>query len=724
VEDGIIYDMSGSGERLTIPAGLGFKALASERDVPLIERTARDIVDQRILGHPIDVADRRERGSRAVDLLRSFGFRGAQSATQLIETVRNRNSTPIQRDLARRTLYATSEAVFGAMMVGPDDELRDRVGAGADRIREILPEPLKGIEREVASYLVSSQRIADRVSRVEVVRRRADVVGGAKGQQIFADEVDRAMDDLAQMTAVSREEDEEIEMAMAYLNIQAGVAAGVYSPGRSIDPAAARAVTPDPPSAADIAQAVKQGVMEAMGKDEGRHREQRKDFYQALLLHRNTVSVDPMGNYAPEWMAKEDKVLLQTLIALGNACYYKWRYGDANLDVMTDLRGEATFSAPNEMMQRMYEMPGVRESMEYVVQEFFDLVPDPMSDPKRPVMVLRLKAGDEYEERLKNIGAEQIRQMGRLVERGIVADEVEAFAAMSTAFNWLYVGHTFECADPDRRLLPSDVYVEQMRAFMYPLRKARAKQLKEQTRVGTEEGWGGQLGQWLTGTIERAHTKLRAGVTRDPDITFLRDYEAGRVHPFPERLFGGFLVMTQVDTERGRVNLATALHNGWRVNFTADGTGGNRWGEYSDVADSAGKLYKIVRGDERSSALPLGDDKARTKIIDWAGTMADARNKLKSNSLLKPYVNTAEFVQWAIAACTQGGLFPSAELVLMTPDVDGNQDLDFDLLFSSRALVSDAEAHDIKERFHAVGWQSKFDRGKIRGTSLLGRRKK
>jgi len=467
----------------------------------------------------------------------------------------------------------------------------------------------------------------------------------------------------------------------------------------------------------------------------------KKDFYQAMLLHRNVLNVDPFSNLAPEWMQGEDKVLIQTLVALSNAAFYKWRYGDSNLDVMADARGEANFSAPNEMMRKMYEMKGVRESMEYFVQEFFDLKTDPVSgvnllELKRDVAYEARKAqadrdrregrqpgrvgDDQVIDRLKNISTTREELMEDLIRRGVVRNETEALAAVSTAFNLLYVSHAFEGSDKYRRLKPCEVYVEQMRAFMHPASKARAKQIKDEKSVGTEEGWGGTLGQWLVGTLERARVKMSRGIKNDPDVMFAEQYRRGEVHPFPERLFESFLVLSEVAVDVGggrsrETNLAEALYRGWKVDFEADGKGGNMWGAYADTGDSALKLYKACRGDEKAFLLPLGDSKAKSQVIDWAGNVADARNKLKGNHFLSQFVNTAEFVKWTIAACTRGGLYPSAELVLMTPNVEGRQDFSLDMLFNSRALVTDAEAEQIKKDFHADGYTSKFARSRIRG---------
>jgi hypothetical protein len=602
-------------------------------------------------------------------------------------------------------------------LMATDLKLRSAVETGnAEGVRSLLgSEVLVGGEKVVIDSAVTNGRVLEILSKGDKLLK----VGGKRGEV-----VERALTQLMDLYEKVKEgsrDEKEIEMVISYMNAERERAEAAQGPR---------------------GQASGEGVAEALGKVMGRSPEmleqQKQDFYQAMLLHKNQLQIDPFSNYAPEWMKSEPKVLLQTLIALSNSCYFKWRYGDANLDVMADLRGEATFSAPNEMMQKMYEMKGVRESMEYFVSNFFTLE----LDSNNGLEFLKLKQDDGHLDALKNISVTQQKLMRGLIESGKVGNETEALAAVSTAFNLLYASHTFECGDVGRKLTPCEVYVEQMRAFMHPADKARAKHVKRS--VGTEEGWGGTLGQWLVGTIERARVKVARGVVNDPDVEFAEQYRKRQVHPFPERLFASFLVLSDVtaydmngkvvrltrkvidrgtgkekDVERD-ISLAEALMNGWKVDFEEDGKGGNMWGAYADISDSALKLYKACRGDEKAFPLPLGDNRARSQIIDWAANVGDARNKLRGTSpFLSPYVNTAEFVKWTIAACTKGGLFPSAELVLATPDVDGSQDLSFDMLFDSRSLVSSAEALQIKKEFHAVGWKSKFERSKIRGLRII-----
>jgi hypothetical protein len=489
-----------------------------------------------------------------------------------------------------------------------------------------------------------------------------------------------------------------------------------------------------------------------------------------MLLHKNPITLDVFQQYAPEWMKEEkDKPLMQTLVALANSCFYKWKYGDTNLDVMVDPRGEATFNAPNEMMQKMYEIPGVRQTMESIVQNYFEpgeeivmvekkerniktgemetvidkKTGEAVLEPKK-LFVLRLKGTkngdvDRVVGKAQNIGDEQAKLVDNLISQGI--KKSDAMLAVSTAFNLLYVGHVFEDADINRKLKACDAYVEQMRAFMFPGTKARSKfgldkkpiteksDANQKESVGTEEGWGGQLGQWLTEVVIRARHKVDQGVgENDPDVKFYRQYQKREIHPFPERLFAGFFTLTEI--KKGEVSgltrdmsLAEALYNKKTIDFNGAGRGVNPWGSYYDASDSANKLYKIVKGDQKSYSLPLGDERNYQAVASWAHEVSDARKKVREKEILKPHVDNREFVKWIIAACVQGGIFPrSAEMVLMTPGVEENQDVYFDGLLQRRDLLEkDEDKKWLKKEFNAENFGSRYTRMAI--IKQLGKRR-
>jgi hypothetical protein len=161
--------------------------------------------------------------------------------------------------------------------------------------------------------------------------------------------------------------------------------------------------------------------------------------------------------------------------------------------------------------------------------------------------------------------------------------------------------------------------------------------------------------------------------------------------------------------------LAEAIYRGYDVDFLRSGRGANPYGGYYDVADSAGKMYKLAKGDQKAFGLPLGDPRGITAVRAWAHEVADALAKLREKPLIAPNIRNREFLKWAIANCVQGGLNPSsAELVMMTPDVTNFQHVSLDGLLRIRSLVADEDDREwIEEQFHAKGASSALDRSRI-----------
>lgn len=650
---------------------------------------------------------------------------GARSVESLRETIDRRTSTPRQVELAQNGLDILGKATFMVMRYGDNEELKDALGSGsAVEIENVLPSTLKGLGESIRSNIIDDQQLIDELNRLDKVREKVSRAGKA-GEKILDAEIKKSMEKLVSVE-IPDEKQDQVVMVLSYLGSE------VEKPEEpvKVDTSAIEEGLKAATKAAEETTAQMQKLREeeeTRRKDELKRQAQLKkeqeeaaaaaqeqgryETFWAMLLHKNIVSIDVFQQYAPDWMKQEtNKPLMQTLVALANACHYKWRYGDSNLDVMVDSRGEAIFNAPNEQMQQMYELPGVRDVMETIVHDFFD------ESEENGVFTLKLKNDRNIASRIQNIGNEQMNLVEDLVH-DLNLSRSDAMLAVSTGFNLLYISNIFEDGDHDRVLTPCDAYVEQMRTFMYPGVKARAKQMGKVDAVGTEEGWGGQLGQWLTEVTMRAKRKIASGVGEsDPDVHMYKEYERGNIHPFPERLFASFLVLTDVKTEGGQtMNLAQALYDGETVDFLASGSGSNPWGSYYDASDSANRLYKIVKGDPKAAALPLGDPKGIASVAGWAHDVADARKKVKSKDLLRPYVDTREFVKWIIAACTQGGLYQhSAELVLMTPDVLTNQDVSFDGLLKRRDLLeSDDDKKWLKKEFNADGAMSRNTRKAI-----------
>jgi hypothetical protein len=686
----------------------------------LIDSTADKLHTKNILSPttPLEITNQNAMAENTI-----LALNGGASRVDALILRADPNSTtlPAEKLAAEEALDILAKSTYIVMRYGGDLRLVNALNTPGD-IDLALPEPMRGLGERIIANFIRNEDVLNQLRNLDKFRKRANQMSDVQANVFMAEVLDDALRVLGKLDVPDADEDE-LNLALAYI--------GTIRLDIETDDVADKIIgyMTEKDELVEIQQ--KERAAAEQSAAVGGLENSRYNTFLAMMLHKNPIQLDVFQQYAPEWMRQEaDKPLMQTLVALANACHFKWRYGDSNLDVMTDTRGEAVFNATNEMMQNMYEIPGVRETMEYFVEEFF------VGARENGVFVLRLRNESGIVDRIQNIGNELNGQVEVLTRNGL--RHSDAMLAVSTAFNLLYVGHVFEDADPDRKMKPCDAYVEQMRAFMYPARKARSKQLGEPDVVGSEEGWGGQLGQWLTEVVMRGKRKEGEGIgVEDPDVAFMHSYQAGEIHPFPARLFASFFVLTEVNvrdddgalimepspTERNvdrmvpaKMNLAEALFTKTEIDFIEAGAGGNPWGGYYDVSTSAGMLYKIVKGDKKAAPLPLGDPRAVQDIAGWAHEVSDARKKAKGQDILKRYVADREFVKWIIAACTVGGLYQhSAELVLMTPDVAADQDVSFDGLLKRRDLVdSEADKIWIKKEFHANGAMSRVDRSRIR----------
>ncbi|HOY61100.1 MAG TPA: hypothetical protein PK045_01175 [Candidatus Woesebacteria bacterium] len=714
-----------------------------------VNETANKI--NRVL-NPVDAnAQRQVNGNSAkiINELANDGEWKCDNVIRLVETANNPTPT-VNAEVARQRLDILANSTYIAMKHGDNVELQDALGTNDGAIIDaVLPESMRGIGPMVAEIAINreitSPELRDALKKLD---RRAGVLsaGGGAGEEKLRELIGDRILELSELADTLDDKGyEELTRVSAFLGaeVEKMEGGGVITELQKVRKLNEERIAQKRKEEEKYAELRKRSLEQA-----------RYETFQAMLLHKNPITLDVFQQYAPEWMREEkDKPLMQTLVALANSCFYKWKYGDTNLDVMVDPRGEATFNAPNEMMQKMYEIPGVRQTMESIVRNYFEPGEEvglDKDDKKREVFVLRLRGTkngnvDRVVSQAQNIGDEQTKLVDDLIRQGI--EKSDAMLAVSTAFNLLYVGHIFEDADINRELNPCDAYVEQMRAFIFPATKARSKfglnkdpiteksGSDQKESVGTEEGWGGQLGQWLTEVVIRARHKVNQGVgENDPDVRLYRQYQRGEICPFPKRLFASFFTLTEVDVkvkndssnkvETKRMSLAEALYRGETIDFETKTEKGNKslgvkgvnpWGSYYDVSDSANKLYKIVKGDQKAYPLPLGDMRALQQVANWAHEVSDARNKVKGKDILRPHVEGREFMKWIIAACVQGGIFPhSAELVLMTPDVKENQDVSFDGLLKRRDLLEKEEDKRwLKKEFHAENYGSKFIRSRI-----------
>jgi len=427
--------------------------------------------------------------------------------------------------------------------------------------------------------------------------------------------------------------------------------------------------------------------------------------------------------FPPNWFRELDEGgqrLARVRARLSNAAFVKAQVAD--IDGQRAKENQFLQLTEREF-KLLYEMPGVRECLEWYVQEMFE------PNHENGSFFWRVKKGDNgkidpnLRDQLMNIQVLQEEFMGQLLEQGVVEDQVDARAAVGAAWNFLYISNVVESADVDREVNPAGVYGEQIRAFCHPKAKAEAKyklgaRLEGKSlSVGTEEGWGGPVGAWVA---ER--------VIKDPE--FRGKMKRGEIRPFPERLFLSLpeMIAVKAENSEGRIvktTMAQALSTGWKMNIGVTESG--FFGMYGDVWDSAWKVYNFVTG-----RVPVDYPK---NIGNWAVTLADATAKLWGmgwNDLgfvdgnkwesrpLRKHVRDRELVLWAI--CSSLGLWHgTSDLVLQGVPQNGYDIAVRAIVDMPRLVDSRDDRNWIKNRLNAKGaLASSLKRQKIALERSLG----
>ena len=486
-----------------------------------------------------------------------------------------------------------------------------------------------------------------------------------------------------------------------------------------------------------------QKIMEAK---EIQNEKDRSDFFMAMLVHEDPQSADPFSGYAPEWMRDyPDKALLKKIVALHNTAYAKLRYGNQLLDELLDTKAGGTYSASNEIMRKMInEIPGVKESLWHFVDKYSEPaevsgkymlrlkgqaavdrvrkqveaykavgqnVPDDLAERLREVEEPYKEWIKEEFGHIRDNQMEWVRTLNASRVRG-VNNETDALEATAIAWCFLFSGHFFESIDWSKDIPSCEASVAQAWSFCHPNEKMRNKVLwKERDEgdkvIGTEEGWGGNKGQWIVRRFELA----RQGSVKDKE--FVKKFITGVIKPFPEMMFCSFVEDADVVVDGGsKISMAQALKEKRRIRWDMMPQSADPWGSYYDFADSANKLYQVTTGKLQAGFAA----KDLTKTEELIGKIADARNKLRGSSLWRSMVDNKEFMLWALAGAVPDGLFKeSSEMILMTADVTmGSQQRNMEYFLKLRELVPNKADRDwVLTQLHCKGPLSEVSRKKI-----------
>lgn len=442
------------------------------------------------------------------------------------------------------------------------------------------------------------------------------------------------------------------------------------------------------------------------------------ELYQAPInLQIDTFPPQWFKN-SPEWAKGKDirewQDLIRARIRMANAAFVKRKVANVNPEAAKD--NEFLSLTWREFML-IYNMPGGRAAFEEIFQELFvnayedvegtiwyefekgklshyeagEKNGQEMGGYKFRTINREKLSNEEWEKYFKRKGLglhfqapdklkNFIRWRETIIEtlkKNEKLEELEARAAFGAVWNIIFVGNAIESADHERWVQPSIVYGEQIRANMHPLVKAKAKILKNRgptMEVGTEEGWGKGLGNWLT---ER--------VVRDPK--FRRAFETGKIKPFPETMLNSLFEVIQDGSRRGKT-LAERFMKKEKVICNYQDEGGDIFGEYVDIWDSAFKGYSYATG-----RIPL-ERMEKKAIQEWTGELADVISKLGGKGY-DEYYRDANFLLFCI--CNSVGIRShTSKLVLELPD--RFYKIDLEAILNPRLLAAFKKPRKIKSQ--------------------------
>jgi hypothetical protein len=224
-----------------------------------------------------------------------------------------------------------------------------------------------------------------------------------------------------------------------------------------------------------------------------------------------------------------------------------------------DLDAWATIKTPitREGMQGMWEeQPGFRQVMATFMRDLFELKDGHLEISENGYNILKPQGGlNRYKDRVASSLRDYINDLpnkDRILQNERVSINQIADAAVNAVDNFLFAMCMYDSGDVKRKIEDSNLYTEAPRAMMMPGVKGKAKWIKgELTEApqGTEEGWGGKLGEWIRIRSER-------------DKDFRKKVGNGELQYLPDRIvYGAFdhLLFDKSYVGGVDVNLSAAL---------------------------------------------------------------------------------------------------------------------------------------------------------------------
>jgi hypothetical protein len=490
--------------------------------------------------------------------------------------------------------------------------------------------------------------------------------------------------------------------------------------------------------------------------------------YDALVSAEGAqMAIDPrlFETEPPAWyrnLSEKWQEVIRARIAILMGCYHKRARGHFDLAAMvenTDIRIDRDAL---DIMWR--EMPGFRIAVATITEDIFEITREiPPGLPNKEenavyLMVLKREAIKilenfaDYKKKLTTLLEDYFKINPQLLEvegSPQFSPRTAARAAVATAWNLFFVGNAvdsgdqgdlskieeiqkkFRLSDEDLRNNPTVgrkvrnpiVYAEQARAMMLPFDKAWGKTFRSEDRIGTEETWLGNLGDYIA---ERNRH----------DSRFREEFFKRKRRIVPQRLFASWFDLTSFEEKKEGISLGRKLCEGKKRKLEINGlwdfinpeevdfrklSSSELWGGYADVWDSARKIYEMIGGKN-----PLKIE----NVALWRQTLATSLSKLRG-TVLAPYFKDSQILVACIAGSIGLTQFTNEYLLTLPEDeydVLLNLALNDDRLFKNmegnrKMILGLLNANDHYSFGGLVGSLFHFRRTSIRQEAALNARR-
>jgi hypothetical protein len=187
-----------------------------------IDVAASSIHINRIL-NPSTQEEKDNRNLNATELVKTLGGQDSFNveSVKALKQIKDDNSkTETQKKIAEERLVILGKSVFWDMKEGHDPALQDLLGrASAAEIDNMLPEPLKGLGKEVVKNVITNPSILKGLRKLDDIKQNYDLKN-PRDKSLFLGKIEKVYDEMSEIEGLSGDEREQLYMVKAYLNTE------------------------------------------------------------------------------------------------------------------------------------------------------------------------------------------------------------------------------------------------------------------------------------------------------------------------------------------------------------------------------------------------------------------------------------------------------------------------------------------------------------------------